>query len=401
MAEPSLPQGKARDSLPRGIRGFDALSDRNDKGRPPRQERVITVDRAAALSSALRGRQGSARLAGPDCALNRRSATKQSEPPLGPAQHKAGMTDSGLVSEPSWLELSCPFCKGPVTSTPPSGLQCVECGVGFARKNGVLDFRRTYPAGVVVPVGWKHWADEQVEYETWSQSSAAQIDLVADERDVRTLEGIYSKLVRLGGRVLDVGGGCGMARHFLADSSEYLSIDPWLDAPRHLAAQEEKISSLYPRVVTPVPFVAGHAEWLPFRAGVFDWVHMRSCLDHLFDPLQALREAWRVLRPGAHLAVGISAKGGPSAVMEPGARGLFARIVRKARHDGVAAVAERALERIRSPLERDHHIWHPSPADVTLLIESAGFRVEDWRWQDPPNDHCMYVRAIKPERQAS
>jgi SAM-dependent methyltransferase len=50
-----------------------------------------------------------------------------------------------------------------------------------------------------------------------------------------------------------------------------------------------------------VPVVRADATRLPFTAGAFDAVTALNVLYHLPDPLPALREARRVLRPGAHL----------------------------------------------------------------------------------------------------
>ncbi|MBK8125693.1 MAG: methyltransferase domain-containing protein [Elusimicrobia bacterium] len=44
-------------------------------------------------------------------------------------------------------------------------------------------------------------------------------------------------------------------------------------------------------------FVRGLAEHLPFRDGVFDQVLFVTSLDHMLDPVGALREARRVTKP--------------------------------------------------------------------------------------------------------
>lgn len=53
----------------------------------------------------------------------------------------------------------------------------------------------------------------------------------------------------------------------------------------------------------PAPAVRADATGLPFRAASFDAVTALNMLYHLADPVPALREAHRVLRPGGHVVV--------------------------------------------------------------------------------------------------
>jgi SAM-dependent methyltransferase len=55
--------------------------------------------------------------------------------------------------------------------------------------------------------------------------------------------------------------------------------------------------------VPNVDFVVGESENLPFRDEQFDGVLLNEVLEHVADEQQTLREIYRVLRPGGHLAL--------------------------------------------------------------------------------------------------
>ena len=94
------------------------------------------------------------------------------------------------------------------------------------------------------------------------------------------------------GRVLDVGGGAGLAGRFLPHESEYWVIDPsdtwsrdgWQRFSRGFTGRE-------------FHFVSGIGEDLPFGDAEFDHVLSFWSLNHAQDPSQCLREMHRVLKP--------------------------------------------------------------------------------------------------------
>jgi SAM-dependent methyltransferase len=102
----------------------------------------------------------------------------------------------------------------------------------------------------------------------------------------------YGRLIRritdrvplpVDGRTLDVG--CG-------------------DAARGIGVDASETMLRLARTADPaVPLVAGAADRLPFRAGVFDSVVAGFLLPHLVAPERAVAEFRRVLRPGGRLTL--------------------------------------------------------------------------------------------------
>ncbi len=92
-------------------------------------------------------------------------------------------------------------------------------------------------------------------------------------------------------RVLDVGGGAGRIARYLEHARQVALVDP---SP-FMLAEARKRPRLRP--------VRAFAERLPFPAGTFDRVIIVDALHHMRDQQAALREAWRVLRPGGRLVL--------------------------------------------------------------------------------------------------
>lgn len=167
-------------------------------------------------------------------------------------------------------------------------------------------------------------------------------------------------------------------REFLAADVEFVSTDPWLFAP---FANSNPRKAAYQCLSQPLNFIGATAEFQPFVAESFDWVHMRSMLDHVQVPDLALLEARRVLRPRGRLLIGLYVEGGKS---------------------GVISIQRRVKNTIKTGLQivginrwKDHHVWHPSYAGLTKLIQDNGFTIEDIFWQPQWKDMVCYVSAAK------
>jgi demethylmenaquinone methyltransferase/2-methoxy-6-polyprenyl-1,4-benzoquinol methylase len=125
-------------------------------------------------------------------------------------------------------------------------------------------------------------------YDTWIR------DLFWNER--MRAYGLEMAGLHAGMEVLDVGCGTG----FLSEGILEVTPSVWgLDiTPEQLKRARRKLS---------IPLVRGDAENLPFRAERFDAVLSSGSIEYWPDPVRALREMVRVLRPG-----GVAMVGGPT-----------------------------------------------------------------------------------------
>ena len=98
--------------------------------------------------------------------------------------------------------------------------------------------------------------------------------------------------VEPGGRILDIGGGSGYYASKIVRAAPLTVVG--LDISSSMIEQREADPLLTENVV-------GDMEDLPFEDGSFDAAMFVGCLHHVPDPLPALREANRVVRPGGRL----------------------------------------------------------------------------------------------------
>jgi SAM-dependent methyltransferase len=69
-----------------------------------------------------------------------------------------------------------------------------------------------------------------------------------------------------------------------------------------------------------VSFQTGNSYALPFEANSFDRVFSHALMEHLSDPLRALKECWRVLKPGG--VIGVCSPDWGGFVLAPPSSGL-------------------------------------------------------------------------------
>jgi ubiquinone/menaquinone biosynthesis C-methylase UbiE len=227
--------------------------------------------------------------------------------------------------------------------------------------------------------GFSEWEQGQVEYEKemspsgdYSQGTVQQyLDEIAYDRPV------YEHFL-LNGVILDVGGGAGTLREFLPKTANCVSVDPYINAPHEIPPARREA---YTCLAHQLDFICATAEFLPFLAESFDWVHMRSMLDHVQVPDLALLEARRVLKTGGKLLIGLYVEGGKSGVITSKQR--------------IKEFVKKIFGLVGVDRWKDHHVWHPTYKGLIKLIEDNGFAVEDVYWQPQWHDQVCYVCAGK------
>lgn len=270
-----------------------------------------------------------------------------------------------------WLKniLVDPLCKSSLEEYGDQGF-ISSCGFIYKLIDGVPDFRLNFA------IFLDDWSSGQSEFEEWFSGylKNGELDLSFYDLEVSRDAQIYEKFVISNkGRVLDVGGQLGHIRKYLNPHQEYCSLDPFIGAHR-LAANKKQLFLTYP-LDEPLNLIAGFAEFLPFKEMSFEVVNMRSCLDHFFNPQQALLEAFRVLKPNGHLIIGLTLEG----------QTTKAKI-----KDLIRPIAGAFFHKFQ-----DHHMWHPTYGNLNALTNNCGFTLVEEFWQTSDVLYALFSRNEK------
>ncbi|MDQ1709278.1 MAG: ubiE/COQ5 methyltransferase family, partial [Frankiaceae bacterium] len=273
--------------------------------------------------------------------------------------------------------LVCPLSKQPMTLLDGD----YEAPSGLRWTGG--DFR--------VPLDFSHvWEHGQHEYEVFNDKWLRHGESTAggwDAVDAETRE-IYAQLP-LEGEVLDVAGQLGtVATQAGVSPEDFVCIDT-------MRFDFAEIEQKFPRFAAHYSaaraggHVQANAEFLPIRDTSFDTVHMRSCLDHFAAPQLALLEAYRVLRRGGALVIGLSLEGaykfGDDSVEPVRERSAVGRAKRTAidvlKKNPAAFQKAMAVRAKVLGGDHDHHIFHPTQDNLRAMTTAAGFRADKEVWQ--------------------
>jgi ubiquinone/menaquinone biosynthesis C-methylase UbiE len=329
--------------------------------------------------------------------------------------------------------LCCPFCKDDLYKSS-SGFACVSCGLSFPLKSvaisethleNIYDFRLNWPS-YCAPKSKALWQETQVNYEQFSDDFGSRDSLQEYLDEIDSVKEIYTEEFSIHGSVLDVGGHQGRLRYFFDNTvTQYVSIDPYIGVFRGIDKQPNLLKA-YPSLAEPCNFLAAHAEYLPFKSRSFDWVHMRSVVDHFEDPYRAFLEAYRVSKVEGRLLVGLAILEKIQNVVKVGELEVLAnenastmqtitqtnvsplkRIYLKWKNGGWGELYRAALWRILPapprplPLEpepqievveiQDDHMYRFTHSQLIDLMERTGWKVTKQHWQKPPYYYCIYA----------
>jgi len=136
--------------------------------------------------------------------------------------------------------------------------------------------------------------------ERYTPGYSANATAFMAERDVESHGFFLAPILERGFRVLDVGCGPGTITAGIADAvfpGRVTAVDAslsQLEGARRLSEGREIVN---------MQFVNASANAMPFADGSFDVVFAHALLEHLGDPVGALREFWRVTQHGGFVAV--------------------------------------------------------------------------------------------------
>lgn len=165
-------------------------------------------------------------------------------------------------------------------------VKCRRCGLIYAnpRDAGVdhEDYENSAPEGILkgVETDTTHpfrWRYDKEKFQT---------------RDFNQTYRLLQDLHPNKGHVVEVGSSLGfLLRRFLGDGWEATGVDPWQEVP------------FFTREVQGFDTIPLTLEQAKLPAESADVVILLHVIEHVPDPLETMREIWRVLKPGGHMVL--------------------------------------------------------------------------------------------------
>jgi SAM-dependent methyltransferase len=258
----------------------------------------------------------------------------------------------------------CGVCQGELRELA-AGPSCERCNRAYRRRAGVPDLTPIPPPDETMRSKWSLWEELQANGEL-SYRDEPEASLSVGDRDDVARFGVFCEL---SGLVLDVG--CGpQALPAYSGGERFVGIDP-------LRGEDER----------QFDFVQGLGEYLPFRPRTFDHVIYATSLDHLIDPIRALREAARVLKPHGTIEIWSGEAPAPLTPLPSAAHALhllrhadlreFARNVRHrlGRRTASQAAPLASAYRIPDGAADAFHLFESTKDHVDETISQAGLTI--------------------------
>lgn len=206
--------------------------------------------------------------------------------------------------------------------------------------------------------------------------------------------------IRPGDRVLDIGAGAGVdsliAGERVGPEGRVIALDL-------TAAMTQKLQrTIRERELSRVSVIRGSAEQLPLANASIDCITSNGALNLVPDKRQAVREMFRVLRPGGYLQLADVVIRRPVSVDCHEDPRLWVECVVGASVDEelVALFHEAGFEAIESLGEHDYFAL--SPSDQTREVaQGFGARSQEWRMrraETPPGPWQRAWRRLDPRR---
>jgi SAM-dependent methyltransferase len=236
-------------------------------------------------------------------------------------------------------------------SAGPTGFTLVMCGgcalVSLEPQPGEEALAACYPPDYWQPLARERKAPRPIER---AQQLFIERRLAAGLRPL-------TRRLRPGARVLDVGCGSGALLHVLGRAGYHASgVEMSATAAAEAAAAGARVH-------------VGSLESAACADASFDAVTMIHVLEHLRDPVRALGEVRRVLRPGGWLLVEVP---------------------------NIQSIAYALFGRRWQPLALPQHLFHFAPASLSRAVRVAGFGVERVSQYSARVSAAAWARSVAP-----
>jgi SAM-dependent methyltransferase len=218
-------------------------------------------------------------------------ALKRTEPEENILTEMSTLKNSNIISDKLWNILRCPYCLG-IIQNKGRLCECQQCGENYRVSNeGQPDLRltknKTYNLNIEINRTLDYEYDLHISDNYWLIPFTPNMHPAVNFREVRIPARLniaqlshFPKAKTKNDLMLNLGCGAGLHREVCEHAGfEYVGVD--------IRDQEAHI--------------LGDAHALPFADNSFDFILAIATLEHLRNPFIAIREAHRVLKPGATL----------------------------------------------------------------------------------------------------